>query len=740
MVEGLGFGRRRLIDKIVMANWNEKKPELKNFSYNDLLFVIQEMFTEEGKAYHEMKTGDKRGHKIFRHFVKHLLYRNLANYDSMILLTSEKGCITGDALLEMPRNLKKYPKGIPLKDLEGKGPQWVYSFNRETKKLEVKKCDGVEFVKEDDVYEVELTNGQKIKATNDHPFLLTDGTYKQLKDLIWMDYMRKDGTHQHSRFMEKGKLIFTDRLRVMFRPDKPNLDNYIKFDYSSIKWKEGDNSHKHSIMEHRLIAESIFGQLKEKNIVHHKDKNRQNNEPNNLEILDSQSDHFDKHGMRKYLFKKGNKFCCNTGYSTKKKEKIKPQSKEFSKLISEKRIAYFKNPNNKESIQKFSEKRKKINPIRSKCQTGGIIKSVKYIGKQKVYDVVNVSDNHNFIVNGFVVSNTGKSSAAIMLAKAWCKLLGITFDPKRHIAYNNSDVMNKIDNLNQFEPIIADEAIRFACVVGWTKIKTPKGEIEIKDLEGKQNFEVYSFNEKTQKEEIQIAEKCIKVKNDIVYELELENGNKIQATKEHKFLTNNGWKMLSELNEGDDLTNKKIKSIKKIGIKPVYDIINVRKNNNYIANECVAHNSSADWAKKENKELKKKLAQVRTKHLLYILCFPLKINKLEKTYLESFVNYWCLSGDSIVNIFIDDKYKKIQLKELVKIKKSFKIQSYNIKNKKIEYKNNNGCILTKQKAKVYEIELEDGNKIKSTKEHKFLTKKGWKKLIDLTEDDVIACK
>jgi len=107
---------------------------------------------------------------------------------------------------------------------------------------------------------------------------------------------------------------------------------------------------------------------------------------------------------------------------------------------------------------------------------------------------------------------TGKSSAAIMLAREWCRLLGIRFDPARHIAYNNADVMNKIDALNKFEPIVCDEAIRFA--------------------------------------------------------------------------------------------------------------------------------SAADWNKKENKELKKKLAQVRTKHLFYILCFPLKIYKLEKTYLESYVNYW----------------------------------------------------------------------------------------------------
>ena len=122
----------------------------------------------------------------------------------------------------------------------------------------------------------------------------------------------------------------------------------------------------------------------------------------------------------------------------------------------------------------------------------------------------------------------GKSSAAIMIARYWCKLQGIKFDPARHIAYNNADLMNKIDQLNKFEPIIADEAIRFV--------------------------------------------------------------------------------------------------------------------------------SSEDWAKKENKDLKKRLAQVRTKHLLYILCFPLKIYKVEKTYLENYVNYWLdLYGRGVGAIYVRDK-------------------------------------------------------------------------------------
>jgi len=96
---------------------------------------------------------------------------------------------------------------------------------------------------------------------------------------------------------------------------------------------------------------------------------------------------------------------------------------------------------------------------------------------------------------------------------------------------------------------------------------------------------------------------------------------------------------------------------------PVYDIVGL-KNHNFIGNNVVLHNcdeavrfaTSADWSKKENKELKKKLAQVRTKHLLYILCFPLKIQKVDKVYLESNVNYWIdLYGRGKGAIYVKDK-------------------------------------------------------------------------------------
>ena len=526
MFEGLGFGKRKLIDEIIKQNWGLAKSEdKKSFTRNELMYIIQEMGQHEGKQYLEgRRPSIMFGYEVFRQFVQLVLYRNIANFDSMVLITAEKGCITGDALLEMPRNLIKYPKGIPLIELEGKGPQYVYSFNNNTQKLEIKKCDGIEFVKEVDVWEVELTNNQKIQTTEDHPFLQINGNYKQLKDLLWSK--KKD----KNRYMEKGKLIYTDRLRMMIRPDKTNKDNILKIDYSPIKWKEGDTSYNHTEFEHRFIFEQIFGKIKDNNIVHHINHNHFDNRIENLGLLNTQSDHFFEHNMNKYLFTKNNGYQKYRIGTTFKKGIIKPKSGsiEFIKQCKQKRLEYCNQENTYFNDIKYKELRSKLNKNSAKLQDGGIIKCITYIGKKKVYDVVNVEDNHNFIVNGFVVSNTGKSSAAIMLARFWCKLIGIKFDPDRHIAYNNADMMRKIDNLNKFEPIIADEAIRFA--------------------------------------------------------------------------------------------------------------------------------GSEDWAKKENKELKKKLAQIRTKHLFFILCFPLKIYKVEKTYLENFVNYWIdLYGRGVGAIYVKDK-------------------------------------------------------------------------------------
>jgi len=154
--------------------------------------------------------------------------------------------------------------------------------------------------------------------------------------------------------------------------------------------------------------------------------------------------------------------------------------------------------------------------------------------------------NYDSMILITAVKGGGKSSAALMMARYWCRLLGRQFSPEKFIAYNNADLSNKMDTCNKFDPLIADESIRFA--------------------------------------------------------------------------------------------------------------------------------SAADWAKKSNKELKKKLGQIRTKHLLYILCFPLKIYKMESSYLQSYVNYWIdLYDRGVGAVFIRDANP---VKDAWSLKEFEKLSSY----------------------------------------------------------------
>jgi predicted PilT family ATPase len=146
----------------------------------------------------------------------------------------------------------------------------------------------------------------------------------------------------------------------------------------------------------------------------------------------------------------------------------------------------------------------------------------------------------------------GKSSFAIMLAKEWCRLLGLPFNPNHYIAYTNAQMVDKIDNLNKFSPLIADESINFCCLSEESNVIINNKKTKIKKIVGQQNFLIKSYNQKTKKIENKKAKKCIYIGKRMVYEIETENGKKIQCTKEHEFLCKNGeYKQLNQLKRGD---------------------------------------------------------------------------------------------------------------------------------------------------------------------------------------------
>ncbi len=144
-----------------------------------------------------------------------------------------------------------------------------------------------------------------------------------------------------------------------------------------------------------------------------------------------------------------------------------------------------------------------------------------------------------------------------------------------------------------------------ACLTGDTEILTTDGVKKIKDLAGKKNIELYSYNTESKKIEKSIGKGCYKIGIDHVFEMKLENGQKVKATENHGFLVreysnNLIFKKQKDLEEGDIITilsDKKgivfspVESFLYCGLKMVYDIADVQPNNNFVSDNFFSHNT-----------------------------------------------------------------------------------------------------------------------------------------------------
>lgn len=90
----------------------------------------------------------------------------------------------------------------------------------------------------------------------------------------------------------------------------------------------------------------------------------------------------------------------------------------------------------------------------------------------------------------------------------------------------------------------------------------------------------------------------------------------------------------------------------------------------------------------------------------------------------------CLTGDTLVETEsgpkrIDDLIGKSGIVYCTDGKKKLKKPFFNVRETSRE--------------KVFELELEDGKKVKATADHPILTKRGWIEIKDLRTDDEVAC-
>ena len=111
----------------------------------------------------------------------------------------------------------------------------------------------------------------------------------------------------------------------------------------------------------------------------------------------------------------------------------------------------------------------------------------------------------------------------------------------------------------------------------------------------------------------------------------------------------------------------------------------------------------------------------------------------KKNSLKVFMTNICVTGDTIINIKIDDEIFSIaidEVGELLKVEDKIYVLSKNLKTNNNEWKLITDCGMTSDSAEVYEIEdTETGKKIRCTGDHKLLTTRGWIEAKNLIESD-----
>jgi len=174
-------------------------------------------------------------------------------------------CWTSDTKVRLLNGQVKTMKELS----EYKDPFWVYSYDQEKgivpglakpAKLNRSKTK---------IIKLTLDNGEELKCTPDHPIMTREGNYKQAKDLLVGESLMPLYTKQDDKYQRGYELVYN-----------PKLNRY-SYTYQHIaKVFNNRNS----------IGKNCC--------VHHKDFNKRNNDPTNLEIL-SHSDHSKIHKRTK---------------------------------------------------------------------------------------------------------------------------------------------------------------------------------------------------------------------------------------------------------------------------------------------------------------------------------------------------------------------------------------------------------------------------------------------------------
>ena len=330
------------------------------------------------------------------------------DFDCVIVVDGGEGCLTGDTMINTNRftlgrpkrldvmyaQLHNNPFGLKLvKQWRLEEPTFVRSFNGQY--IGLHKINDVIFSGNKKVFKLLLEDDKSIKATSNHKFLTKQG-WKSLSELSSNDKIMVDTLNAKSSKRFHPKLYDVQLAGLRYHP------------YSGKRYR---------IEFHRLIYEAKINQLDFLNYldiicneeqqakslvfvnplineIHHKDGNHYNNSIENLQLMTHQ-EHRNHHAINGFGYKN-----FHQGIPS------------YSKVIS-----------------------------------------IIELGIEPTFDIVCDEPYHNFVANGIVAHNSGKSTLAMQIGKFLDNSLVLD-----RVVFSAEDFMKAVHDAQKKQCVIYDEA------------------------------------------------------------------------------------------------------------------------------------------------------------------------------------------------------------------------------------------------------------------------------------------
>ncbi|XOB41433.1 MAG: DNA gyrase subunit A [Candidatus Nealsonbacteria bacterium] len=181
------------------------------------------------------------------------------------------GCFTKDTKVKLCDGRSLTFGELIKEKVKGKR-HWTFAFNSKAKKIEIAEIKNPKLTrKNEEIIEVTLDNGEKIKCTLDHRFMLRNGNYKE------------------ARFLKPGDSLMPLYAKLYDGKEDKNLKGYEIIRQPVMeKWE-----FVHRLADEWNLENGIY-EKKAGRIRHHKDFNKLNNNPDNI-LRIQWKDHWNYH-------------------------------------------------------------------------------------------------------------------------------------------------------------------------------------------------------------------------------------------------------------------------------------------------------------------------------------------------------------------------------------------------------------------------------------------------------------